>query len=129
MRRTTSSSSQARPASSKRCLRGSSPATAKTAVTSACVAPVRTMSAAEARAPSTSERASMRMLFPAPVSPVTTLSPSPKVTSTSSMIARSLTCSVTSIAASIGVGRALAPVNTRSQQRTFPVPLLGECGG
>jgi hypothetical protein len=94
---------------------GSSPGV-KRAVTSAWAAPVRTMSPAEARAPNTSPRASIRMLLPAPVSPVTMLSPIPNDTSTSSMMARSRTCSARSI--SCGAHRVRPPgpaVNARAR--------------
>jgi len=56
------------------------------ACTSASSAPVRTESA-WARPPSTRCSASTRMLFPAPVSPVSTLKPAAKCTSSSSMMA------------------------------------------
>ena len=68
----------------------------KSACTSASSAPVRTESA-WARPPNIRFSASTRMLFPAPVSPVSTLKPGAKCTSSSSMMANARTRSSSSI--------------------------------
>src|SRR5437773_252784 len=71
---------------------------AKRASTAASSAPVRTRSAS-GRPPSATSSAWRRIDFPAPVSPVTTLSPGSSTSSSSSMSARSRTRSVRSIPA------------------------------
>src|SRR5688500_7653520 len=69
-------------------------------------APVRTMSALT-RSPRTAPSASMRIDFPAPVSPVSTLSPGPNARFTLSMMAKFRMASSTSMANL----PALAPLN------------------
>src|SRR5204863_7444755 len=71
--------------------------------TSASSAPVRTESAC-ARPPSTRCSASTRMLLPAPVSPVRTLNPGSKCTSSSSMMANARTRSSSSMPGKIADG-------------------------
>src|SRR5690606_34933244 len=62
------------------------------------------------RAPSTSDRASMRIDLPAPVSPENTVKPGAKLISASSTITKSRTCSRRSMAFSFGLGAGLGHV-------------------
>ena len=83
-RRTTSPSSTARPSASKRSRTSHPAGSSNTASTRASSHPARIISAL-ARLPRNRPNASTRMLFPAPVSPVITVKPGPRGTSTSSM--------------------------------------------
>src|SRR5512134_3394305 len=110
-RRSTSSSSQGKPASSHASFRSSRRERSKSAVTSASVSPVRTATGS-AFSPSARRIASTRIDLPAPVSPVTTFRPGAKGTRTSSKIARSRTESSISIA---GTESPLSPLELRAQ--------------
>ena len=87
MRRTTSPSSSSRPSASSWARTGEEGGTSNCASTSASSQPVRITSALP-RVPRRSARASTRMLLPAPVSPVITVRPGPKLSSTRSMSAK-----------------------------------------
>ena len=93
-RRTTSTpSSSAMPCSCNSVATGLFRGASNTASIVAVSAPVRIVSAGWARSPRSRVRASMRIDFPAPVSPVSTFRPGPNGTVNDSMTARFLTLS------------------------------------